>query len=379
MNFIGNLLINAICAAILIVIFVANLKNCRGGVFSCKLFQYIIVTGIVMFIVDTLGRLDGSTPEVSVPWLNQVGNFLLYTFNVIIPLLWLAYVIYQVYGDMKIMKKLALPFTIYAVLHTSVIVLNLFYGFYYTIDANNVYTRQFLYVVSILWNVIPLLVALVLTILSHKKIDSRKFSAYIFFPLAPAIGTILSFFTYGYSVVLPSMLISYLLVFIGIQSDTMRVDYLTGAFNRRHLEDNLRRKISEKNSSFGSIMIDIDDYKTINDTYGHLVGDRALIDFAHVLQKSVGVNDIVARYGGDEFMIIIESKNEKGLHEIAEEITTNIRKFNDKNIYPFKLTASMGLSMYHAKDKLTMEQFQNHLDDLMYQDKKHKKAVVTHK
>lgn len=374
MDFIGNLTINSICAAILIVILVANSKNCRGGVFSCRLFQYIIITGIVMFTVDTLGRLDGTTPPFGIPWLNHVGNFLLYSFNVIIPLLWLAYVLYQVYGDMNLMKTIALPFIGYFLLHTSIIVVNLFFGFYYSIDANNVYSRGPLYMISILWNVVPLLVALILTIISRHKIDIKKRSAYFFFPLAPAIGTILSFFTYGYSIVLPSMMISYLLVFIGIQSDTMRVDYLTGAFNRRHLEDNLRRKISEKNSSFGSIMIDIDDYKTINDTHGHLVGDRALIDFAHVLQKSVGVNDIVARYGGDEFMIIIEAKNDKDLQDIAEQMKTNISKFNDKAVYPFKLTASMGLAMYKAKDKMTMEQFQNHLDDLMYKDKKSKKA-----
>lgn len=377
MDFIGNLTIDSICTAILIVILFANSKNCRGGVFSYRIFQFIIITGIVMFIVDTLGRMDGTTLPFGIPWLNQIGNFLLYSFNVVIPLLWLAYVLYQVYGDMNLIKKLIIPFIGYYLLHTSIIVVNLFYGFYYSIDANNVYSRGPLYIVSILWNVIPLLVALVFTFISRNKIDIKKRNSYLFFPLAPAIGTILSFFTYGYSIVLPSMMISYLLVFIGIQSDTMRIDYLTGVFNRRHLEDNLRKKIKEKNSSFGSIMIDIDDYKVINDTHGHLVGDRALIDFAHVLQKSVGVNDIVARYGGDEFMVIVEAESDKELYDVAEKMKTNIIKFNDKEIYPFRLTASMGLAMYNVKDKMTMEQFQNHLDDLMYQDKKHKETHLS--
>jgi len=141
------------------------------------------------------------------------------------------------------------------------VIVNLFFGYYYTIDNSNVYARGPVYPLAVVWAFLPLLVSFVITLIKRRRIDSRKYSAFLFFPIAPIIGTILSFFTYGYSIVLPSMAVGYLLLFISIQSDTMRVDYLTGVFNRRHLEDCLRRKMSENNPSFAAIMLDIDCYK----------------------------------------------------------------------------------------------------------------------
>ena len=166
------------------------------------------------------------------------------------------------------------------------------------------------------------------------------------------------------------MIIAYILVFLSIQSDTMRLDYLTGVFNRRHLENFLRRKIGENNPSFAGIMLDIDSYKKINDEYGHLVGDQALVDFARVLKKSVGVNDVVARYGGDEFMIVIAANDAKRLQSVVDEIKDNIEKFNAKKKYPFSLNASLGQALYVPSEKKTMEQFINYVDDLMYKNKK---------
>ena len=369
MDFFGNLVINAICLTILIVIFVANIKNLRGKFFAPLLFQWLIFAGISLFVVDTFGRMDGLT-NLSVPLMNQIGNFMLFALNLAPSLLWLLYVVYQIYGEIKIIKKLAAPAIAYFAINLIVVIINLFYGFYYSIDANNVYSRGPAYAVSVVWTLLPMIVSFVITSINHKRIDYRKFSAFVFFPTAPIIGAVLSFFTYGYSIILPSMLIAYILVFLSIQSDTMRLDYLTGVFNRRHLENFLRRKIGENNPSFAGIMLDIDSYKKINDEYGHLVGDQALVDFARVLKKSVGVNDVVARYGGDEFMIIIAANDAKRLQSVVDEIKENIEKFNAKKKYPFSLNASLGQALYVPSEKKTMEQFINYVDDLMYKNKK---------
>lgn len=369
MDFLGNLVINSICMAILVVLFFANIKNTRGNIFGPRVFQLIISSGILLFAVDIIGRMDGLT-NLSVPLANQIGNFLLFALNPLPPILWLIYVIYQVAGDTKLLKRLSLPFAAYFAANLVLVIVNLFFGYYYTIDNGNVYARGPVYPLAVIWAFLPLLVSFVITLIKRRRIDSRKYSAFLFFPIAPIIGTILSFFTYGYSIVLPSMAIGYLLLFISIQSDTMRVDYLTGVFNRRHLEDCLRRKMSENNPSFAAIMLDIDCYKKMNDTYGHLVGDRALVDFARVLRKAVGINDIVARYGGDEFMIIVAVDNINQLNKLVDEIREHLERFNAKKVYPFKLTASFGQAMYIPSEKKTMEQFINHVDDLMYKNKK---------
>lgn len=337
--------------------------------FASRIFRLILITGIGMLAVDILGRMDGDS-AVSVPALNAIGNFLLFALNPITPILWLIYVMYQVYGTRSVIKKYMVYIFIFFAAHMAIMIFNLFFGFYYSIDANNVYTRGDYFALSILWTVIPLFISFGLTIVNRHKIDTRKYNAFIFFPAAPLIGTVLSSLIYGYSIILPTLVVADLLVFISIQNDNLRMDYLTNTFNRRHLEDILRKKISESNRQFGGIMLDIDGYKQINDMYGHLIGDRALIDFARVLQKSVGINDIVARYGGDEFMIIVEVKNDAALRHTIEKLKADIDKYNTKNVYPFELTASIGGALYDGKEKKTMEQFINYLDQLMYQDKK---------
>ncbi len=369
MDFFGNLLINSICVAILLVILLANWKNCRRGMFGPRLFQVIISVGIFMFVFDTLGRLDGAT-NVSVPTANAIGNFLLFTFNPIIAILWLIYVIYQIQGDANFIKKSGGLLLAYFAINVILVVLNLFFGFYYTIDSNNFYTRGSYYFISVIWTFIPIITAFVITFINRRNIDYRKYAAFLFFPLAPVIGTALTFVTYGYSIVLPSLLVAYLLVFISIQSDTINIDYLTGVFNRRYLEEALRKKINEANPLFAGVMLDIDGFKQINDTHGHLIGDRALVDFSRVLQKSVGINDIVARYGGDEFIIVVETKDINHLQETLNDIKANIETFNTRKIYPFILTASFGSAMYNPETKQNMEQFINSIDVLMYQDKK---------
>ena len=375
MDFLANLVINSICIAILIVLLFVNLKNMKTKMFTPLFLQLIIVVGIILFIVDTLGRMDGTT-NISVPFVNKIGNFLLFSFNPVLAILWLIHVLYYVVRDKKSIKKLAFPFIFFFASHLTLVIANLFFGFYYTIDSNNIYTRGPLYSLSILWAVLPLIVAFILTLVDRRRIDYRKFKAFLFFPLAPVIGTILSFYTYGYSIVLPTMMVGILLVFLGIQNDSINADYLTGTFNRRYLEDCLRKKMAESNPTFAGIMLDIDSYKRINDTFGHIVGDRALVDFAHILSKSVGLDDIVARYGGDEFMIIVEAKNQEQLEKVIDNIKANIERFNDKKLYPFALTASIGKSMYKPENKQTMEQFINCIDDLMYKEKKNCRSNV---
>jgi len=369
MDFIGNLIINSVCMAILLVILFANLKSCKGGMLSCHIFKYILITGIILFVVDTIGRMDGAT-DVSIPLLNSVGNFLLFVLNPVVPILWVIYVAFQIQGGPSFLKKNIWLFVSFFLAHLSIVILNLFFGFYYTIDANNVYSRGPFFAASVLWAFVPLIVAFFVTTLHRDKIDQRKFNAFVLFPLSPIFGTILSFVSYGYSVILPTMTIALMLVFNSIQNDSMRVDYLTGVFNRRHLEECLRKKMSEPNNVFAGIMLDIDNYKSVNDTYGHLFGDRALIDFASALQKSVGKNDIVARYGGDEFMLIVNVKNEEQLEEVIFDIAANIEKINNSEVYPFKLHASIGAKIYTRDKETTMEKFLNQLDDLMYRDKK---------
>ncbi|KXL53697.1 MULTISPECIES: GGDEF domain-containing protein [Anaerotignum] len=125
-------------------------------------------------------------------------------------------------------------------------------------------------------------------------------------------------------------------------------DELTGIYNKRYINERLPIDIiknSNEKNSFSILMTDIDHFKFVNDNYGHLAGDKILVDFAYILSKSIreGI-DWVARYGGEEFIIVLNYADNSIAYEIAEKIRRSI----ENNIFTYegqeiKITASFGI------------------------------------
>jgi diguanylate cyclase (GGDEF)-like protein/PAS domain S-box-containing protein len=124
-------------------------------------------------------------------------------------------------------------------------------------------------------------------------------------------------------------------------------DYLTGLFNRRALFEKLdyeMRRSNRSNSPLSVIMLDIDHFKKVNDTYGHLVGDVILKQLAEIFRNSVRNTDIVARYGGEEFVIVAPACTCEDARKMAEKIREKIQDFGFET--GIKATVSGGAAQY---------------------------------
>ncbi len=151
-------------------------------------------------------------------------------------------------------------------------------------------------------------------------------------------------------------------------------DELTGLFNYRYLQQRLDEEIERArryHKDLSLLMIDADDFKLFNDEYGHIAGDHALADLAHVLKTSTREVDVVARYGGEEFSIILPETDAAGAFVVAEKIREAVAEhpFKDIEDAPARqVTISVGLATFptHAKDKETLLRL---ADDALYQAK----------
>ena len=147
-------------------------------------------------------------------------------------------------------------------------------------------------------------------------------------------------------------------------------DAITGAYNRSYYED----EIKTVNSSAGVAVIDLDDFKLYNDTYGHNAGDIVLATVAKTIRKSIRKNDVFVRYGGDEFVLVMPKIEEETFNKKLEEIKNNIHSADIPGYTRLKLSVSIGGVI--AKNE-TVEDAVARADKLMYQAKNEKDMVVT--
>jgi diguanylate cyclase (GGDEF)-like protein len=134
------------------------------------------------------------------------------------------------------------------------------------------------------------------------------------------------------------------------------LDDLTGLYNRRYFRERVleeKRNVDQSSSGgFALMMIDLDNFKPINDTYGHLTGDQVLIEVGRLLKESIRSTDILCRYAGDEFVVILPETNENEVIRVSERIKENFAKanwLNDKGDPIQSTTCSLGYSFYSEK------------------------------
>lgn len=155
--------------------------------------------------------------------------------------------------------------------------------------------------------------------------------------------------------------------------DTERIavtDAMTGMYNYRFFMNRLREEIERAKRlsiPLSVIMIDIDFFKEINDTYGHIIGDRIIKELAELLQDIIRKGDIVTRYGGDEFFIILPGAGKSFAHSLSERMIKHVK--DHKFAQNIKLTISLGKVTY-PDDADNIESLLKWVDDALYNAKR---------
>jgi diguanylate cyclase (GGDEF)-like protein len=155
--------------------------------------------------------------------------------------------------------------------------------------------------------------------------------------------------------------------------EKLKNDELTNLFNARHLSQVIEMetiRAHRYNSAFSLIFMDMDNFKNINDMHGHLVGSRTLVEIARILQENLRKIDVIARYGGDEFVIILPQTPGEGGFLVAERIRELIEKhvFLKQEGLSLRLTASLGVASF-PRDAQSRDDLLRLADDAMYRGK----------
>jgi diguanylate cyclase (GGDEF)-like protein len=155
------------------------------------------------------------------------------------------------------------------------------------------------------------------------------------------------------------------------------IDPVSGLFNRRYfhvrIEEELQRA-RRHHLPVALLMIDIDDFKTINDNFGHLAGDVVIKDIAEILKRSVRVFDICTRFGGEEFAIVMPDSDADDAVSSAERIRQRIEGYQSLDLGGMRITASIGVAV--STEEMTVRELIAHADQALYSAKQAGKNQV---
>ena len=221
--------------------------------------------------------------------------------------------------------------------------------------------------------IIILLLAECLTRYKNDKKIKKLFCSTLIAALAALTADFLISFYYTDTVevsvyaklIWPFISAALLFVYLFLIIKENKIDTLTGLDNRYSFFE-LTGRISRSRSgeSWVFAMIDINNFRSINEVYGNLEGDTALRNFAQIVKKCSRKTDFAARYGGDEFVLV--NKTENSLEELLDKITHELNIHNDKNEKAYNIEISYGLDTYIADGTKSIDDFLSHIDKFMH-------------
>ncbi len=216
-------------------------------------------------------------------------------------------------------------------------------------------------------------------LLTHRQnVPVRRFLALVSFPLVPTAGGILEGFFPELPITWPLMTLALQLLFLTVQERKLTHDYLTECRNRRGLDEFLGARVRDardRQRGFAAFLADVDNFKSINDRFGHAVGDQALMRTVKILQSCLRTEDFLARFGGDEFVGVLPAVGEEELRSILARIHQRFAAHRSGQGY--ELSLSIGADLFRAEVDLHADAFLKRLDGLMYLEKNTKNRVET--
>lgn len=363
-------------------------KRHEEFLFANKFFDGLLVSNFLILFFDIGAVLsDGGTFAGANGLLNAL-YFIIYSIN---PLMSLFYAFYcsTVISDNRISLPVSLKkkFVYYfiplgvVVINFGFCLVNLFTPVFYEITSLNQYARGPLHSFSFVLSYFNVLYALVLILINYRKTPGatgkkRLYLPLILFPIPPILGGFIQIFFMNMPVLWISIALSILIANQHIQNRRIQTDSLTGLMNRSQFIPYLEWKM--RRSSIGKklyiLIMDVDNFKIINDNYGHVTGDDMLVKISAALRKSCINKEYVGRYGGDEFIVIKECREEKEVSELIERINRQLDKMAaDKNL-PYDISLSIGYAENNGKFA-SADDFVTVADTNMYLKKKQKRLL----
>lgn len=366
----------AICAAdimgyiLLMLVFVCLRTRLANHTLKNRIFTYSTLLCAVACLGDlAVWSIDGN-PSVPVRAIALALDTVIYILFLAVVVLWNAFLCAHLYrNDQATIIRKTLPVLIPAGTVCILTLLNLRFSFLFSIDGQGWFHYGPVFPLYHLVAAYGLAYSIVVYHRFLKENGHLEFFPVSVFLFPIILGYLVHIIVPGLSVGWAGTAIGIAGIALCLQNELSFTDDLTGLYNRTYLdclEDLLVKK--GKRTRIGGLMVDVNMFKNINDSFGHVAGDSALVDLANIFRSTMKVGTIVIRYAGDEFILLTANASKEELERQIEAIGRGVEQFNASNSRPYMLSLSYGMGLYETG--MSMDQFIKKLDASMYGFKK---------
>ena len=364
-----------VAALVLLLIVKSHMwdQHKAGRLLDIKLLAGMMNLTMLECIFDTLVFWIDGQNFLGARAINYAGNIIYYILKVGIVYFWPLFIEYKISSSYKKVKKLATIFAIPLLACSLLVLTTPLHGIIFTVNENNIYTRtENYFIIPNLMIVLYVLFGAVKVYMNRKKEEKYLVIPAIFFIVPVLLGIIVQVFSYGISLTFIGIAIGLTGVYLSTQNESAYKDPLCGVYNRKYYIDYVRSFCNsrKKDDFLVGILIDMDNFKQINDKYGHYAGDKALQLFGSVLRKQIGDIGFAVRYGGDEF-ILVSKQSEAVVNTVVANIVKEIEEINATGKNEFQLFFSYGMATLNSESN--MNEFLKTMDAHMYEMKRNRR------
>ncbi|WP_112182056.1 MULTISPECIES: GGDEF domain-containing protein [Paraliobacillus] len=364
MQYLVQFQINIFAIMILMVIFLIIKMKSKVKSFGKKLLKVIIIASAVAIVIEPLTWIFDGMQFFGSFLLEYSTNFLLFMMGPILGGLMLSYVDYHVFKAPKRISK-RIFYQGISIITFIVLMINIFHPIYFEVDpvTNGFSSGDYKWIHYLVLAGLYIYMFL-FVIINRKRIKFYVINIFLVFFMLPIVGMVVQLFDSRLYFSWTSIVLGILVAYVFLETTSSEEDYLTKLYNRKSYENYVEHLI-EADKYFSVILIDLDDFKNINDQYGHNKGDQVIVAFAQILQRVFNNNSLVSRLGGDEFIVVIEKMDVEVIQFISS-IDLLLKKHEDEFIN--RLSFSYGYQEYSKT--MNADELFTIVDKKMYKDKK---------
>lgn len=373
---------NITCIILLIIIKYQMVKRTSSYSAADMLLNMCTTLIIVICASDMIAVILNGRTFLYAHTVLEIINIIYFESITFIGYVWMLYVLVRLGKVNDLRDRKLLLWAVPLILFTLIMLTNHWHQLVFVIDAANKYRRGSMVFIHwiLTWPYMLVITAILFyrVYIAKNKVQMTDSKIMLSFIVAPFISSILQMVLGGTSVTQVGMTISVMIIYVASLNRQIRRDPLTGLNNNRAFRSYIGDIILREQTStkLTIIMMDIDDFKNINDTYGHLEGDRALVLASDVLKKVCGSSDkspFLCRFAGDEFVVAGVDLTQADIGSIIRNLNKELSTMtNDYNL-PYSISMSIGHSTRVCCNNIEVDDLISMADMNMYIDKRAKK------